>query len=125
MKVKCIRLLDSSGQEVSSSPWLTLGRIYHVLSIFIDAEGQRSFSIVTSEGPGKRPSMGSHQAECFEIVSTVIPSNWRVWVHESSAIGISPQSWQNPGFAEALFEHDPSAYAVFEQERQVILAEEP
>ena len=69
--------------------------------------------------------MGCHQAECFEVVSTVIPSNWRVWIHESSAIGISPQSWQGPGFAEALVEHDASAYSVFEKERQVILAEEP
>ena len=125
MKIKCIRLLDSGGQDVSSSPWLTLGRIYHVLSIFIDAEGRRSFNVVTSEQPGEKPSMGSYQAECFEIISTVIPSNWHVWIHESSAIGISPRSWQAPGFAEALFEHDPPAYSVFEKERQVILTEEP
>ncbi|RZI84074.1 MAG: hypothetical protein EOP38_10365 [Rubrivivax sp.] len=124
MKVKCVRLLDHEGNEVMSSPWLKLGKIYHVLSIFIDAAGNRRFG-VDSQPLGEWPSSAEHQAECFEVVSTAVPSNWRVWIHESSAIGISPQSWQVAGFAEALFEHDPSAYLVFEQERQVILAEEP
>lgn len=125
MKVRCIRLLDSGGREVPSSPWLTLDRIYHVLSIWIGAEGARSYSIVTSEQQGEWPSIGNHQAECFEVVSTIVPSNWRIWIHESSAIGISPESWQEPHFAEALFEHDPSVYPVFERERQVILNEDP
>jgi hypothetical protein len=124
MKVKCVRLLDSDGNEVKSSPWLTLGETYHVLSIFLDAAGNRRFSI-DSQMPGEWPSNAEHQAECFEVVSTVVPSNWRVWIHESSAIGISPAAWQAPGFAEALFEHDPATYPVFDRERQVILNEDP
>ena len=125
MKVRCIRLLDKDGNEVTSSPWLTLGQTYHVLSIFIDATGKRSYGIVNSELPGEWPIIGNHQAECFEIVSAVVPSNWRVWIHESSAIGISPAAWQAPGFDEALFEHDPTTYPVFERERQIILNEDP
>jgi hypothetical protein len=117
MKVKCVRLLDHHGTEVVSSPWLTLGKTYHVLSIFVDINGKRSFSIVNSESPGEWPSIGSHQA--------VVPSNWRVWIHESAAIGISPAPWQAPGFAESLFEHDPATYLVFDRERQVILREDP
>jgi len=125
MKVRCVRLLDHKGAEVLSSPWLTIGQTYQVLSISIDANGKRSFGIVTSELPGEWPGFGSHQAECFEIVSTVVPSNWRVWIHDSSAMGISPAAWQVPGFAEALFEHDPTTYPIFEHERQVILNEDP
>ena len=124
MKVKCVRLLDSDGNEVKSSPWLTLGKTYHVLSIFLDAAGNRRFG-VDSQTPGEWPSNAEHQAECFEVVSTLVPSNWRVWIHESSAIGISPAAWQAPGFAEALFEHDPATYPVFDRERQVILNEDP
>lgn len=125
MKVKCIRLLDHQGNKVASSPWLTLGKTYHVLSIFIDATGNRSFGIVSSELPGEWPNFGTHQAECFKVASTIVPSNWRVWVHESSSIGISPAAWQAPGFAEALSEHDPATYAVFDRERRVILSEDP
>jgi len=125
MKVRCVRILDHEGNEVASSPWLTLGKTYHVLSIFIDSGGKRSFGIVNSEPTGEWPSIGNHQAECFEVVSTVVPSNWRVWVHDSSAVGISPAAWQATGFAEALFEHDPATYPVFDRERQVILHEDP
>jgi hypothetical protein len=124
MKVKCVRLLDHQGNEVVSSPWLTLGKTYHVLSIFIDAVGNRRFG-VDSQLPGEWPSNAEHQAECFEVVSTVVPSNWRVWIHETSAIGISPAAWQAPGFAEALLEHEPATYAIFDRERQVILSEDP
>jgi hypothetical protein len=124
MKVKCVRLLDHEGNEVKSSPWLTLGKTYHVLSIFIDAAGNRRFG-VDSQPLGEWPSNAEHQAECFEVVSTVVPSNWRVWIHEGSAIGISPVAWQAPGFAEALFEHEPATYSIFDRERQVILSEDP
>jgi hypothetical protein len=124
MKVKCVRLLDHEGNEVTSSPWLTLGKTYHVLSIFVDAAGKRRFSI-DSQPPGEWPSNAEHQFECFEVVSTVVPSNWRVWVHQSSSVGISPAAWQVPGFAEALIEHDPATYSVFDRERRVILSEDP
>lgn len=125
MKVRCIRLLDYSGKEMESSPWLTLGKTYHVLSVFIDSDGKRSFAIVDSELPGEWPSIGNHLGECFEIVSTVVPSNWRVWVDKRSVIGISPCAWQAPGFLDALLEHDPDTYPVFDRERQIILNEDP
>lgn len=125
MKVKCIRLLDLDGNEVNHSPWLTLGSIYHVLSVFMGSDGKRSYTIVTHERDGEWPSMGGYQAECFEVVSTVVPSNWRVWVHESSAIGISPPAWQSPRFNEGFFDHDPATYPVFVREREIILREDP
>lgn len=125
MKVKCICLLDSAGSEVDYSAWLTLGQVYHVLSIFIDRDGKRSYSIVSHEREGEWPSMGSHQADCFEVVSTIVPSNWRVWIHKSSAIGISPMAWQDPSFEEGFFEHDPATYPIFVREREIMLREDP
>ncbi len=125
MKVKCIRLLDSNDKKVDSSPWLTLGRIYHVLSIFISQDGKRSYGIISHEREGEWPNMVSLQSDCFELVSTVIPSNWCVWVHESSAIGISPKAWQDPKFEEGFFDHDPATYPIFQREIEIILREDP
>jgi hypothetical protein len=125
MKVRCIRLLDVVGQEVEFSPWLTLGRVYHVVAIFVSSDGKRSYSIVTHEREGEWPQMANHQSECFEIVSTIIPSNWSVWVHESSAMGISPTVWQDPSFNEGFYDLEPNTYPIFKREREIILREDP
>lgn len=125
MKVRCIKLLNLEGEEIDSSSWMRIGEIYHVLSIFIDQSGKRSFAIVANQRVGEWPTMVSHPAECFEIVSTVVPSNWSPWIHSSSAIGISPVAWQDPAFAENFFDHDPQTYQIFEREQKIILQEDP
>ena len=125
MKVKCTRLLDAFGREVEFSPWLTLGRIYHVMSIEIGPDGKRSYGIVTSEREGEWPNMGGHQAECFEIVSTTVPSNWRSKVNTSGAISIAPEAWQESGFLEAFYDRDPAAHPIFERECDLIQSEDP
>jgi hypothetical protein len=123
MKVRCIRLLDADGREVEFSSWLTLGRVYHVMSIFIDENGRRWYGIISSHPHGEWPQMGRHQAECFEVVSEVVPSNWREW-RKGNVSGISPAAWQAPGFYEAFYDHDPAAYPIYERERDIILSED-
>lgn len=124
MKVKCIRLLNSAGREVEFSPWLTLGRVYHVLSISIDESGRRSYGILSGFREGEWPQIRSHQEECFEVVSDVVPSNWRNMVCKD-AIDISPAAWQEPSFYEAFSDHDPATYLIFKREREIILKEDP
>ena len=124
MKVKCIRLLDWRGQEVEFSPWLMLGRVYHVLSIAINENGKRSYGIISGFREGEWPQIGSHQEECFEVVSDVVPSNWRTMVYQG-ATDISPAAWQELGFYEAFSDHDPATYPIFERERDIILSEDP
>ncbi len=124
MKVKCIRLLNADGREVEFSSWLTLGRVYHVMSIFTDKSGKRSYGIINRHPEGEWPQLGSHQAECFEIVSDIVPSNWRTKVY-SGVTDISPAAWQEPGFYEAFSDHDPATYPIFERERDIILREDP
>lgn len=124
MKVKCTKLLDAKGNEVRSSPWLKIGEIYHVLSMFFDPHGNRMLWI-NFQPLGEWPSLASHQIECFEIVSNVIPSNWRFWIHENLEMGISPAAWQNSSFYQGFFDHDPETYASFEKERDIILKEDP
>lgn len=124
MKVKCIRLLNSIGQEVESSPWLTLGRIYHVMAIYVEPDGKCSFTIISRHPEGEWPQMGYQYAECFEVTSEKVPSNWREW-KSKGASGISPAAWQKPGFLEAFYDHEPTTYSIFERERDIILSEDP
>lgn len=124
MKVKCIRLLDADGREVEFSSWLALGRIYHVMSIVVDQNGRRSYGIINRHPEGEWPQMGNHQSECFEVISDVVPSNWRAWKNETAS-GVSPAAWQASGFYEAFCDHDPATYPIFERERNIILSEDP
>jgi hypothetical protein len=116
--------LDLYGRAIESSPWLSYGKIYHVMAIYNEPDGKRSFSIISRQPEGEWPQMGSHPAECFEIISDVIPSNWCAWEDENGS-GISPISWQTPGFSESFYEHDPAVFHIFERERDIILAEDP
>jgi hypothetical protein len=124
MKVKCTRLLDADGREVEFSSWLKLGRIYHVVSIFTDKSGNRRFGIINRHPLGEWPQLGSHQAECFEIVSDIVPSNWQTTAYLGN-INISPAAWQEHGFYEAFSDHDPATYPIYERERDIILNEDP
>lgn len=123
MKVKCVLLLDALGREVGFSPWLTLGGIYHVMSIDVAPDGGCSYGVVTAERAGEWPNIGSHPARCFEIISTVVPSNWHVKVWENGAISVAPAAWQEPAFLEAFYDRDPATYPAFERERALILKE--
>jgi len=123
MKVRCVRLLNAGGQEVEYSPWLTLGRVYHVMSIFIDENERRWYGIINCHPRDEWPQMGNHQAECFEVVSEIIPSNWSEW-KDGKISGISPAAWQASGFYEAFYDHDPVAYPIYERERDIILRED-
>lgn len=125
MKVKCIRLLDALDREVETSPWLTLGDVYHVMSIDIGQDGKRRYGIVTSGRGDEWPSMGAHQAECFEIVSTMVPSNWRPKVNAHGGITIAPDAWLQPSFFVDFYDHDAASLPAFQRERDVILNEDP
>ncbi|MET3444034.1 hypothetical protein ABIC94_004843 [Variovorax paradoxus] len=124
MKIKCIQLLNADGQEIESSPWLKLGRIYHVMRIHVALDGTRRFTIISHHPKGEWPQWGSHQTECFEIVSEAIPSNWRTVVYQGTT-DIAPSAWQESGFYEAFSDHDPVAYPIFVRERDIILSEDP
>lgn len=124
MKIKCIRVLNADGCEVEFSPWLTLGRVYHVLSMSIDPNGKLSYGICSGYRESEWPHIGSHQQECFEVVSDIVPSNWRTTVRRGFT-DISPAAWQENSFYEAFADRDPSTYPIFLREREIILSEDP
>lgn len=69
--------------------------------------------------------MGEHQAECFELVSTTVPSNWRSKIDANGTISIAPGAWQESRFFEAFYDHDLATYPIFEREYNLILNEDP
>jgi hypothetical protein len=125
MKVKCTSLFNAKGEMVDSSPWLTVGRVYHVMSIFMDQQSGLRYRIISNERDPGFATIGYQSAKSFEVVSGVVPSNWRIRILENSAIDVSPTSWQQNGFLEAFYDRDPEAYLVFERERDIIRTEDP
>jgi hypothetical protein len=125
MKVKCVALLNSDGKPVDFSPWLTLGKVYQVLSVFRDSSGKERFRILSNERDEDIASLGLHLESCFEVVSEFRPSNWCDRALKGGAVEIAPKAWQSEGFWEALYDGDPKAYQAFDRERQLILREEP
>ena len=125
MKVKCIRLLNAFDKETELSPWITLGRIYHVMSIIIDEQGTLDYQVINDSQKSDSIAMGYHSSKCFEIISDVIPSNWKAQILKMSSITIRPLAWQESGFLEALYDRDPEAYKIFERERDLIMREDP
>ena len=63
MKVKCCQLLDEeTGDTLESSSWLTIGRIYHALSIHMEAGGKLDFRLIGNDGT----TPAFHDAEQFQ-----------------------------------------------------------
>ncbi|WP_147305240.1 hypothetical protein [Alkalilimnicola ehrlichii] len=103
---------------------MTVGNVYHVLTILTEQSGNKWFRVVTSERDGGAQSLGLYPAECFEVLTDFRPSSWRNREINGS-VEVSPASWQAPGFWEDLYDGDPNANLIFEKERRLILEEEP
>jgi hypothetical protein len=125
MKVKCIKLLDASGNHIEYSDWLVLGKLYHVLSVIIEPDGEKSLQILSSDRVGEWPNMGYHKAKGFDIVSNIIPSNWSVDIKDNFFIEIAPKPWHKNGFLESFYDREPEALEIFRREQSIIISEDP
>lgn len=122
MKVKCVHLIDKmSGASVQKDVWLTVGRIYHVLSIFIEHPWGLKFQLIGDDG--RTPAY--FEADQFEVVSDVISSNWCIEFKPNSHFGLIPKPWSRPGFLEDYFDGVKEAELIFESERKKIIEEDP
>ena len=119
MKVRCVKLLGSRGQQVEPSAWAKLGAVYDVLSIWIEP-GQRRLRIV-----GEDPTPTLFEPEMFEVVSAIIPSTWVITFPRPGCLSLGPEAWNQPGFWEAFYDREPEAVACFEEERRKIVASDP
>ena len=130
MKVRCLKIIDVSGEELGEHPALKVGHEYTVLEISAQPKGQVSLRVhypghtISTDGPP-----GLWRTEMFEVLSPTIPSNWQVTIGGASSPGytrIAPESWHRPGFWEDLIDWSPlsaRAQEDYERELAVILRE--
>ena len=114
---------DASGESVEFSPWLTLGKIYLVLSTISSSNSVSMFQIVTSDRDDAIHSLGYWPAVCFEVLTEYRPTSWRARTI-GNTIELSPAAWQIDGFLEALYDGDKAAKLIFESERNLMILEE-
>ena len=122
MKVKCIKLLDAFGKEVEFSHWLTINKVYDVMSISIEQSGEVSYRIVTYWRDGEWPDIGLHKACCFEIIDVRAPENWGISISLNGYIEIAPKKWLENGFMEKFYDHEPNVFLTFKEEYDFIVA---
>lgn len=112
MRVKCTKLLDKDGNPLNSDGWLTVGREYMVLCMYIDASRGVLFRLV---GDDKfTPAMFS--GDLFEITEQTVPRNWIVKKQACGDFSLGPQAWSEPGFWERYFDREAAAVAAFDEQ---------
>lgn len=117
MKVKCIAIFDSySGSALEKSPWLTVGTVYSVLSVFVAEEKPAEYRLLADDGF----TPGMYRADQFELVSNVIPANWVVNFEAGLYFELAPRAWLKDGFWEEYFDGNPIAIESFESEKNEI-----
>lgn len=121
MKVQCIKLIDSLGNSASTSAWLTVGNVYHVLSLLLDSGGRWLLRLVGDSEPG----VGLFPLQQFEIVSAKVPDCWVVTWNGSGVFELTTEAWRQDGYWERYFEGETAAYRIFEREMARIVAADP
>jgi len=120
MKVRCIRLLDSSGKPQEKSAWLTIGKIYHVLELF---QGHNTWLLrLIGDSPN---GLAIFQLDQFEIVTSNMPNSWIITWDKDGSLHLKPERWNQPGFLERYYDKDPESIRIFEEERRKIIEADP
>lgn len=116
MKVRCVRVIGNDGKPQDQSAWLTIGKIYTVFGVYLDAGSKWRLRLVGDEPNG----LAVFWLEEFEIVSAGIPDSWTVsW--ENGNFRLGPAIWNQPGFWERYYDGNPNAVRIFEEERMKII----
>jgi hypothetical protein len=113
MRVICTATAGATtGEPVSTSPWLTVGREYVVLEIVARPGRDVLFRVATDQSG----SPGLWDSRLFRTVATDMPASWSAALDDNGVVTIGPESWQRVGFWEAYFDGDPEAVRVYEDE---------
>jgi hypothetical protein len=110
MRVRCIQTPTSEIESAESrSPWLTLGREYVVLSVLADTNGQVLYRLISDDQ--RTPALFA--ATQFKVISSGIPSCWRIRIPIEGGLELAPEAWLSPGFWESYFDGDEEAETAF------------
>jgi hypothetical protein len=115
MKVQCSRLVNPhTGMQERNDAWLTIGKVYDVLSVYFDDQHGLQFRLLGSQAI---PAL--HHIGQFEVVSTSLPPNW-IAVVSDGVFELGPKRWLERGFWERFFDNVPDAVKAFEEEATII-----
>lgn len=117
MKVQCNLLRSpATGKILESSPWLTIGKEYVVISIVSGLAGKVMLHLVTDDG-----SFGFFDVDCFLTTDQSIPSNWVGQIDDHGDLELAPASWLEMGFWESYYDDDVAAQATVNTELAVMM----
>lgn len=112
MIVRCTRLINEQTDEmIPPNSWLTVGKTYKVLSIFVASGDAPKYRLIGDDGV--TPAL--HASSQFDVVSDVLPSIWKAHSVPYKFFELAPASWTVPGFWEAYFDGDPEAETAFRE----------
>ncbi len=115
MKVRCVRLIDALGRIEESSAWLTIGKIYAVLSVVQNTDFRWSLRLMGDDPNG----VALFPLEQFEIITNTISPTWIVsW---DGCFSLGPAPWDGAGFWNRYYDRDPDALRIFDEEHKKIV----
>ena len=129
MIVRCSSTLSPLGDELTHYEEITIGDDYVVLTIYAAPERDVLLRVLGVKPELRWPTRGIPplwRSQMFELLSSEIPSNWRVEIDPGGAVRLEPESWLRPGFWEDLVDwstQSESAQRDFDRELQIILDE--
>jgi hypothetical protein len=121
MKVRCKSLKDSRGNPQSESSWLAVGKVYNVMALELDNNGEWLARLV---GDGLN-GVALFRLELFEMESSVVSPTWTTTWKNGKLIELSPERWMRDGFWEEYYDRDPAAIRIFEEDKKVIVDADP
>src|SRR6266852_1698265 len=104
MKVRCEKLINQiTGEPEEISHWLTIGKVYVVLGVYVFPERDLLFRVMSDENVGHPVLANGRQ---FVTICPKVPSNWIALMEADGRFYLTPQSWSRKGFWEQYFDGD-------------------
>lgn len=120
MKIKCISLnSNATDRLIDEDPWLTMGKEYIVLSVFIATGEPVEYRLISDES--KTPALFA--ANQFDVIDGSLPFNWIANTVPGSYLELAPSLWTRKGFWEDYFDGVSIARGHFDCETEKILNE--
>ena len=131
MKVKCKKISDKEREKVSqiSDGWLTIGKLYDVLTLSINLSDFFKSSVQIEPDNFLHPII--EKLSNFELIDHNVSSNFGLYISENQKfLDLEPRSWHeyesergNYGFWEDFFDHERSAIELYRKEVAFIKGE--
>lgn len=111
MKIRCNEIIDKySGALKESSPWITRGKNYDVVTIHVSKkDGTVDYRIINNQG-----SLGIHRSNQFTIIDGHLPFDDLHFEEDDEHIWIGPQALLEVGFWERYYDGDELAQKAVE-----------